>query len=153
MAIVLTAMIDHLIGMRTARLLSGQKGVGHLSYEKLHDALSIHHQAAKRREDILRFTPFMKQVERDKRRKKIPGQHKGFRLRLTRMGSYRTPVLTAASPPVWVKAIFKPKKKKILTSRGSRSMAKRKPFSSSLLARSVSEANLYDGGKWKVRTR
>ncbi len=104
MAIVLTAMIDHLIGMRTARLLSGQKGVDHLSYENRHDALSIHHQAAKRWEDSLRFTPFMKQVERDKRRKKIPGQHKGFRLRLTRMGSYRTPVLTAASPPVWVKA-------------------------------------------------
>lgn len=72
MAIILTAMINHLIGMRMARLLSGQNTVDSLSYEKLYDALSIHHQAAKRWEDILTFRPFMKQVERDKRRRKSP---------------------------------------------------------------------------------
>jgi len=72
MAIILTAMTNHLIGMRMARLLSGQKGVDNLSYEKLYDALSIHHLAAKRWEDILTLRPFMKQVERDKRRRKFP---------------------------------------------------------------------------------
>ena len=72
MAIILTAMINHLIGMRMARLLTGQKAVDTLSYEKLYDALSIHHQAAKRWEDILTFTPFMKHIERDKRRRKSP---------------------------------------------------------------------------------
>lgn len=72
MAIILTAMINHLVGMRMARVLSGRKAVDDLSYEKLYDALAIHHQAAKRWEDILTFAPFMKHVERDKRKRKSP---------------------------------------------------------------------------------
>jgi len=80
MAIVLTAMINHLIGMRMARFLSGQMEADNLSYEKLYDALSIHHQAAKRWEDILTFTPFMKHVERDKRRRKSPVSTRAFGL-------------------------------------------------------------------------
>lgn len=72
MAILLTAMINHLVGMRMARVLSGNKSVEELSYEKLYDALAIHHQAAKRWEELLAFAPFMKHVERDKRRRKSP---------------------------------------------------------------------------------
>jgi hypothetical protein len=72
MAILLTAMINHLVGMRMARALSGGKVVESLSYEKLYDALSIHHQAAKRWEELLTFAPFRKQVQRDKRRRKSP---------------------------------------------------------------------------------
>ena len=80
MAILLTAMINHLVGMRMARLLAGQNGVDNLSYEKLYDALSIHHQAAKRWEDLLTFAPFMKQVKRDKRRRKSPVSTRAFGL-------------------------------------------------------------------------
>lgn len=72
MAIILTAMINHLVGMRMARFLSGKKGVEDLSYEKLYDALAIHHQAAKRWEELLTFAPFMKHVERDRRKRKSP---------------------------------------------------------------------------------
>ena len=72
MAIILTAMINHLVGMRMARFLAEQKVVDNLSYEKLYDALSIHHQAAKRWEELLTFAPSPKQVERDKRKRKSP---------------------------------------------------------------------------------
>ena len=72
MAILLTAMINHLVGMRMARVLSRNKAVDELSYEKLYDALAIHHQAAKRWEELLTFAPFMKHVERDKRKRKSP---------------------------------------------------------------------------------
>lgn len=72
MAIILAAMINHLVGMRMARVLSGKKAVEDLSYEKLYDALAIHHQAAKRWEDILTFAPFMQHLERDKRKRKSP---------------------------------------------------------------------------------
>jgi hypothetical protein len=72
MAILLAAMINHLVGMRMARVLSEKKAVEELSYEKLYDALALHHQAAKRWEDLLTFAPFMKHVERDKRRRKSP---------------------------------------------------------------------------------
>jgi hypothetical protein len=72
MAILLTAMINHLVGMRMARILRGNKPVDEISYEKLYDALAIHHQAAKRWEDILTFAPFRKHVERDKRKRKSP---------------------------------------------------------------------------------
>jgi len=68
-------------------------------------------------------------------------------------GIYRTPVITAASTPVWVKAGFAPSKKRPLASRGKGSKTKRKAFSSLILANSVSDPGLYDGGKWKVRTR
>src|SRR5690606_17910410 len=80
MAILLTAMINHLVGMRMARLLAGQNGADNLSYEKLYDALSIHHQAAKRWEDLLTFAPVMKQVKRDKRRRKSPVRTRAFGL-------------------------------------------------------------------------
>lgn len=72
MAILLTAMINHLVGMRMARVMSRHKAVDELSYEKLYDALSLHHQAARRWEEILTFAPLMKHVERDKRRRKSP---------------------------------------------------------------------------------
>lgn len=72
MAILLTAMINHLVGMRMARVLSGNGAMDELSYEKLHDALAIHHQAAKRWEELLTFAPVMKHVERDKRKRKSP---------------------------------------------------------------------------------
>jgi len=72
MALLLTAMINHLVGMRLARVLRSDKPDDELSYEKLYDALAIHHQAAKRWEDILTFTPSMKHVERDKRKRKSP---------------------------------------------------------------------------------
>lgn len=72
MAILLTAMINHLVGMRMARVLSRKKAVEELSYEKLYDALAIHHQAAKRWEELLTFAPIMKHVERDKRKRKSP---------------------------------------------------------------------------------
>ena len=72
MAILLTAMINHLVGMRMARVLSEKKAVDELSYEKLYDALAIHHQAAKRWEELLTFAPVMKHVERDKRKRKSP---------------------------------------------------------------------------------
>lgn len=72
MAILLTAMINHLVGMRMARVLSKNKAVEELSYEKLYDALALHHQAAKRWEELLTFAPFMKHVERDKRKRKSP---------------------------------------------------------------------------------
>jgi len=72
MAILLTAMINHLIGMRMARVLSRNKPVDDISYEKLYDALALHHQAAKRWEELLTFTPCMKHIERDKRKRKSP---------------------------------------------------------------------------------
>ena len=72
MAILLAAMINHLVGMRMARVLSRNQPVQELSYEKLYDALAIHHQAAKRWEDLLTFAPSMKHVERDKRKRKSP---------------------------------------------------------------------------------
>jgi IS4 transposase len=72
MAILLAAMINHLVGMRLARVLGGNKAAEDLSYEKLYDALAIHHQAAKRWEELLTFAPFMKHVERDKRKRKSP---------------------------------------------------------------------------------
>lgn len=72
MAILLAAMINHLVGMRLARALGGNKAAEDLSYEKLYDALAIHHQAAKRWEELLTFAPFMKHVERDKRKRKSP---------------------------------------------------------------------------------
>jgi len=72
MAIILAAMINHLVGMRMARVLSGKKEAGDLSYEKLYDALAIHHQAARRWEEILTFAPFMKHVQRDRRKRKSP---------------------------------------------------------------------------------
>ncbi len=72
MAILLTAMINHLVGMRLARVLRSDKTDDELSYEKRYDARAIHHQAAKRWEDILTFAPSMKHVERDKRKRKSP---------------------------------------------------------------------------------
>lgn len=72
MAILLTAMINHLVGMRVARALSKNKAVDELSYEKLYDALALHHQSAKRWEEIRTFAPLMKHVERDKRKRKSP---------------------------------------------------------------------------------
>lgn len=72
MAILLAAMINHLVGMRMARVLSRNQPVQELSYEKLYDALAIHHQAAKRWEELLTFAPSMKHVERDKRKRKSP---------------------------------------------------------------------------------
>ena len=72
MAILLTAMINHLVGMRVARALSKNKAADELSYEKLYDALSLHHQAAKRWDDILTFAPLRNHVERDKRKRKSP---------------------------------------------------------------------------------
>ncbi|MDF2377874.1 MAG: hypothetical protein P1U81_16675 [Verrucomicrobiales bacterium] len=72
MAILLTAMINHLVGMRLARVLRGDKLDDELSYEKRYDALAIHHEAAKRWGDILIFAPSMKHVERDKRKRKFP---------------------------------------------------------------------------------
>jgi hypothetical protein len=80
MAILLTAMINHLVGMRMARILRGNKPVDEISYEKLYDALAIHHQAAKRWEDILTFAPFRKHVERDKRKRKSPVTPRAFGL-------------------------------------------------------------------------
>lgn len=55
-----------------ARVLSERKAVDELSHEKLYDALAIHHQAAKRWEELLTFAPSMKHVERDKRKRKSP---------------------------------------------------------------------------------
>jgi hypothetical protein len=72
MAILLTAMINHLVGMRVARTLSKNKAADELSYEKLYDALSLHHQAAKRWEELLTFAPLRNHVERDKRKRKSP---------------------------------------------------------------------------------
>lgn len=72
MAILLAAMINHLVGMRMARVLIERTAVDELSYEKLYDALAIHHQAAKRWEDLLTFEPFMKHVRRDRRKRKSP---------------------------------------------------------------------------------
>lgn len=80
MAILLTAMINHLVGMRMARVLRGDRPVAEVSYEKLYDALAIHHQAAKRWEDILTFAPFRKHVERDKRKRKSPVTPRAFGL-------------------------------------------------------------------------
>jgi len=68
-------------------------------------------------------------------------------------GTYRTPLLTSASAPVWIRAGFVPKKKTLLVSRGKRSAVKKKSFSCLISASSVSDPSLYDGGKWKVRTR
>jgi hypothetical protein len=68
-------------------------------------------------------------------------------------GTYRTPLLTSASTPVWIKSAFAPSRKKLLASRGKRSVVKKKAFSCLILANSVSDPGLYDGGKWKVRTR
>lgn len=72
MAILLAAMINHLLGMRIARVLRENRSVGDLSYEKLYDALSIHHPAARRWEDILTFEPIRKHIEREKRKRKSP---------------------------------------------------------------------------------
>lgn len=72
MAILLTAMINHLVGMRMARVISGNRPIDDLSYEKLYDALALHHQAAKRWEELLTFAPSLKHVERDKRKRKSP---------------------------------------------------------------------------------
>jgi hypothetical protein len=56
--------------MWMARVLGEKKAVDHLSYEKLYDAPAIDHQATKRWEELLTFTPFMKQAARDKRGRK-----------------------------------------------------------------------------------
>jgi hypothetical protein len=80
MAILLTAMINHLVGMRMARVISGNRPIDDLSYEKLYDALALHHQAAKRWEELLTFTPFTKHVARDKRKRKSPVTPKAFGL-------------------------------------------------------------------------
>lgn len=72
MAILLTAMIIHLVGMRRARVLSRNRPVDELSYAKLYDALAIHHQVAKRWGELLTFAPFIKLVERGKRIVKSP---------------------------------------------------------------------------------
>lgn len=69
-AILLSAMINHLVGMRMARVLGEKKAVDHLSYEKLYGAPAIDHEATKRWEELLTFTPFMKQAARDKRGRK-----------------------------------------------------------------------------------
>ena len=68
-------------------------------------------------------------------------------------GTYRTPLLTSSSVPVWIRAGFVPKKKALLASRGKRRSVKKKTFSCLIFASSVSNPGLYDGGKWKVRTR
>jgi len=72
MAILLTAMINRLVGMRMGRVISGNRPIDDLSYEKPHDALALHHRAAKRWEELLTFTPFTKHVARDKRKRKSP---------------------------------------------------------------------------------
>jgi hypothetical protein len=72
MAIVLVAMINHLLGMRLARLLQRTKAKFDLSYEKLYDALALYQPLARRWEDILTFHPFPKHVQRDKRKRKSP---------------------------------------------------------------------------------
>ena len=87
MAIPPTAMINHLPGMRMARMIGGNGPIEDLGDERLHDALALHHQAAGRWEELPAFTPFMKRVARDKR-KKIPGHAKGFWLRLERKGLF-----------------------------------------------------------------
>ena len=69
-AILLTAMINHLVGMWMARVLGEKKAVDDLSYEKLYDAPATDHQATKRWEELLTFTPFMKHAARDKRGRK-----------------------------------------------------------------------------------
>jgi hypothetical protein len=72
MVILFTAMINHLVGMRLARVLSKNKAIDELSYENLYDALALHNQVAKRWEGIRIFAPIMKYVERDKRKRKSP---------------------------------------------------------------------------------
>jgi hypothetical protein len=72
MAIILAAMINHLLGMRMARCMQESGTVENLSHEKLYDALSIHHQWARRWEDILDFVFAPKHVERDKRKRESP---------------------------------------------------------------------------------
>ena len=72
MAIVLAAMINHLIGMRMARWLRRKNGALDLSYEKLYDALAIHSHTAGYWEDILGFAPCPKHIQRDKRKRQSP---------------------------------------------------------------------------------
>lgn len=72
MAVLLTAPNNHLVGMRMARAISGNRPIDDLSYEKLHDALALHHRGAKRWEELLTFAPFTKHVARDKRKRKSP---------------------------------------------------------------------------------
>lgn len=68
-------------------------------------------------------------------------------------GTFTTPALTSASTAVWVRAEFKPNKKKSNGSSGSRGKTKRKIFSSTIIARAQSDPGLYDGGGWRVRAR
>jgi len=72
MAIILVAMINHLLGMRAAQILLKTKAAFDLSYEKLYDALALYQATAKRWEEILTFNPFPKHVQRDKRKRQSP---------------------------------------------------------------------------------
>jgi len=64
-------------------------------------------------------------------------------------GTYRRPVLDAASPPV----DFVPNRRQLLSKRGTRTLVKRKLFSRMVFANPTSDSSLYDGGWWRVRTR
>ncbi len=59
-------------GKEEAGIPIGNKAVDDLGYEKLHDALAIHHQGAEPREEILTFALFMECLERDRRKRTSP---------------------------------------------------------------------------------
>lgn len=71
-ALVLAAMIAHQLGMRMARVIGGQIGRDHLSYEKLYDDLADHLLQIRGLITIDEFDPDFRHIKRDKRKRKSP---------------------------------------------------------------------------------
>lgn len=92
MAILLTAPNNHLVGMRMARAISGNRPIGDLGNEKLHDALALHH----RWRQTMGGTPDIRTLRKTRRagqkKNESPRHARGFRLGLMRMAQTPNPI-------------------------------------------------------------
>lgn len=68
-------------------------------------------------------------------------------------GGHRSVLLSDSTSADRVRATFTPNKKTVRKRSGGKTVIARKSLSSLLSARSTSDASLYDGGWWRVRTK
>ena len=71
-ALVLAGMIAHQLGMKIGGLLVGQMGFDRLSFEKLYDILSSQLLNLTKLTDACDFSPNLRHITRDKRKRKSP---------------------------------------------------------------------------------
>jgi hypothetical protein len=71
-ALLLAAMIAHVLARKVASVYATELGHARLSCEKLYDLLSAHHLRALNLEALGEFSPDIRHVKRDKRKRTCP---------------------------------------------------------------------------------